>query len=83
MENELHREELDKKLLAHSLDAAKIQRRAAEAETNAAELKSQLYASIGIMDTCPSGDSSAVLISAMKRASTTPCVCAAVQVCRP
>jgi signal transduction histidine kinase len=49
LENELHREELDKKLLAQRLDTAKIEQRAAEAETNAAELKSQLYASIGIM----------------------------------
>ena len=49
LENELHREELDKKLLAQRLDTAKIEQRATEAEKNTAELKSQLYASIGIM----------------------------------
>ena len=49
LENELLREELDKKLLAQRLDTARVEQRAAEAEKNTAELKSQLYASIGIM----------------------------------
>ena len=38
-----------------------------------------IQASIGIIAIWPSGDSSAVSTSAMKRASTTPPVCAAVQ----
>ena len=42
-----------------------------------------IHASIGTIDTWPSGDSSAVLAMAMKRASTTPPVCAAVHSCRP
>ena len=37
-----------------------------------------IHASIGIIAICPSGDSNAVFASAMKRASTTPRVCAAV-----
>jgi signal transduction histidine kinase len=46
---EHEKEELDRKLLQHSLEAAQSERRAAEAEKSALELKSQLYASIGIM----------------------------------
>jgi signal transduction histidine kinase len=42
-------EELGRKVLEQELDAAKLERRAAEAEKSALELKSQLYASIGIM----------------------------------
>ena len=42
-------EELGRKLLEQELDAAQLQRRAAEAERAALEMKSQLYASIGIM----------------------------------
>ena len=42
-----------------------------------------IHASIGTIETWPSGDSSAVLTMAMKRASTTPPLSAAVQWCRP
>jgi signal transduction histidine kinase len=42
-------EELGRKVLEQQLDAAKLESRAAEAEKSALELKSQLYASIGIM----------------------------------
>src|SRR5207248_2632874 len=42
-------EELGRKVLEQQLDAAKLESRAAEAERAALELKSQLYASIGIM----------------------------------
>jgi signal transduction histidine kinase len=42
-------EELGRKLLEQELEAAKLQTRAAEAESTALEMKSQLYASIGIM----------------------------------
>src|SRR5262249_24081389 len=49
LENEMHPEELDKKMLAQRLDKAKGQQRPTEAEKNAAELRSQLYAGIGIM----------------------------------
>jgi signal transduction histidine kinase len=43
------KEELDRKLLEQSLEAAKQEGRAAAAERAALEMKSQLYASIGIM----------------------------------
>jgi two-component system, cell cycle sensor histidine kinase and response regulator CckA len=43
------REELDRKLLEQKLEAARQEGRAADAERAALELKSQLYASIGIM----------------------------------
>lgn len=43
------REDLDRKLLEQSLEAAKQEGRAAAAERAALEMKSQLYASIGIM----------------------------------
>src|SRR5207249_10984564 len=43
------REDLDRKLLEQSLETAKHEGRAAAAERAALELKSQLYASIGIM----------------------------------
>jgi signal transduction histidine kinase len=43
------REELDRRLLQQQLDAATLQKRADEAEKAALELKSQLYAGIGIM----------------------------------
>ncbi len=46
---ERQKEELDRKLLEQQLDAAKLERRAAEAEMAAVELRSQLYAGIGIM----------------------------------
>jgi signal transduction histidine kinase len=49
LENELHREELNRKVLEQSLELSEQQHRAAEAERSALELKSQLYASIGIM----------------------------------
>ncbi len=56
LENELRRqeaerarEELDRKLLEQSLEAARQESRAAAAERAALELKSQLFASIGIM----------------------------------
>jgi signal transduction histidine kinase len=42
-------EELGRKLLEQELAAAKLSNRAAEAERTALEMKSQLYASIGIM----------------------------------
>jgi signal transduction histidine kinase len=42
-------EELGRKLLEQELEAAKLTNRAAEAERQALEMKSQLYASIGIM----------------------------------
>ncbi|MBY0459863.1 MAG: hypothetical protein K2V38_21300, partial [Gemmataceae bacterium] len=42
-------EELGRQLLERELDAAKLKTRAAEAEREALEMKSQLYASIGIM----------------------------------
>jgi signal transduction histidine kinase len=42
-------EELGRKLLEQELEAAKLTNRAAEAEREALEMKSQLYASIGIM----------------------------------
>ena len=41
--------QLNRKLLEQELDAARLERRAAEAERAALEMKSQLYASIGIM----------------------------------
>jgi signal transduction histidine kinase len=48
-EVEMHREELERQLLQRSLEAAQQEGRAAAAERSALELKSQLYASIGIM----------------------------------
>lgn len=42
-------EDLGRKLLEQELEAAKLEARAAEAESTALEMKSQLYASIGIM----------------------------------
>ncbi len=42
-------EELGRKLLEQELEAAKLENRAADAERTALEMKSQLYASIGIM----------------------------------
>ncbi|HEY8505608.1 MAG TPA: ATP-binding protein, partial [Gemmataceae bacterium] len=48
-EAERQREELDRKLLEQSLEAARQESRASQAERAALELKSQLYASIGIM----------------------------------
>jgi signal transduction histidine kinase len=42
-------EELERKVLQGELEKAKIEGRAAEAERSALEMKSQLYASIGIM----------------------------------
>ncbi len=42
-------EELDRKLLHQQLDAATLEKRADQAEKTALEMKSQLYASIGIM----------------------------------
>ncbi|MBN9518276.1 HAMP domain-containing histidine kinase [bacterium] len=42
-------EELERQVLAAELERAKIEGRAAEAEKSALEMKSQLYASIGIM----------------------------------
>jgi len=42
-------EELTRKILEQQLDAARLESRASEAEKAALELKSQLYASIGIM----------------------------------
>src|SRR5262249_119067 len=44
-----HREELDRRLLEQSLETARHEKRAADAERSTLELKSQLYASIGIM----------------------------------
>jgi signal transduction histidine kinase len=48
-EAERAKQELTEKLLRQKLDAADLERRAAEAERSALEMKSQLYASIGIM----------------------------------
>ena len=48
-EAERERDELDRKLLHQELEAATLQKRADEAEKSALEMKSQLYASIGIM----------------------------------
>jgi signal transduction histidine kinase len=48
-EAERAREELDRKLLEQGLEAARQESRAAAAEHAALEMKSQLYASIGIM----------------------------------
>jgi signal transduction histidine kinase len=48
-EAERAKEDLGRKVLEQELDAAKLESRAAEAEKAALELKSQLYASIGIM----------------------------------
>jgi signal transduction histidine kinase len=42
-------EELNRKILQQQLDAARLESRASEAEKTALEMKSQLYASIGIM----------------------------------
>jgi signal transduction histidine kinase len=46
---ERDKEELDRKLLRQQLDAATLEKRADQAEKTALEMKSQLYASIGIM----------------------------------
>jgi signal transduction histidine kinase len=46
---EHEKEELDRRLLQQSLEAAQAEGRAAAAERTAFEMKSQLYASIGIM----------------------------------
>jgi signal transduction histidine kinase len=48
-EAERVKHELNEKLLRQKLDAADLERRAAEAEKTALEMKSQLYAGIGIM----------------------------------
>jgi signal transduction histidine kinase len=48
-EAERSTEELSRKVLEQQLDAAQLESRAAAAEKSALELKSQLYASIGIM----------------------------------
>src|SRR5205823_4220228 len=48
-ETERETEELGRKLLEQERDAARLSSRAAEAEKAALEMKSQLYASIGIM----------------------------------
>jgi signal transduction histidine kinase len=48
-ETERESEELGRKLLEQERDAARLESRAAEAEKAALEMKSQLYASIGIM----------------------------------
>jgi len=48
-EAERAKQELDEKLLRQQLAAADLERRAAEAEKTTLEMKSQLYASIGIM----------------------------------
>lgn len=48
-ESEHQREELGRRVLEQQLATAKLESRAAEAEKAALELKSQLYASIGIM----------------------------------
>jgi signal transduction histidine kinase len=48
-EAEHAREELDRKFLEQKLEAARHEARAADAERDALQLKSQLYASIGIM----------------------------------
>src|SRR5256886_6930032 len=47
--SDLATEELGRKVLEQQLEAAKLEGRAADAERDALELKSQLYASIGIM----------------------------------
>jgi signal transduction histidine kinase len=46
---ERDKEELDRRLLHQQLDAATLEKRADQAEKTALEMKSQLYASIGIM----------------------------------
>lgn len=46
---EMAREELDRKLLEQRLEAASLEKRADQAEKTTLEMKSQLYASIGIM----------------------------------
>ncbi len=43
------REDLDRRLLEQKLDAAQLQKRADEAEKSTLEMRSQLYAGIGIM----------------------------------
>ena len=48
-EAELARDELDRRLLQQQLEAAALKERAADAEKAALEMKSQLYASIGVM----------------------------------
>jgi signal transduction histidine kinase len=48
-EAERAREELDRKLLERQLETAELESRAAEAERATLQMKSQLYASIGIM----------------------------------
>jgi signal transduction histidine kinase len=48
-EAEREKEELDRRLLEQKLSAADLSKRADEAEKEALEVKSQLYASIGIM----------------------------------
>lgn len=48
-EAEHAREELDRKLLEQQLEAANLEKRANEAEKTTLEMKSELYASIGIM----------------------------------
>ena len=48
-EAEHAREELGRKVLEQQLDAARLESRAAEAENSALQLRSELYASIGIM----------------------------------
>jgi signal transduction histidine kinase len=48
-EAERSTEELGRKVLEQQLDTARLESRAAEAEKSALEMKSQLYASIGIM----------------------------------
>jgi signal transduction histidine kinase len=48
-EAEHAREELGRKVLEQQLDAARLESRAAEAENAALQLRSELYASIGIM----------------------------------
>lgn len=48
-ETEQAKRDLDERLLRQKLESADLERRAAEAEKSALELKSQLYASIGIM----------------------------------
>jgi signal transduction histidine kinase len=48
-EAEHGREELGRKVLEQQLDAARLESRAAEAENSALQLRTELYASIGIM----------------------------------
>ncbi|HET6574002.1 MAG TPA: hypothetical protein VFG68_10400, partial [Fimbriiglobus sp.] len=48
-EGERTRDELDRRLLHQQLEAANLEKRANEAEKESLEVKSQLYASIGIM----------------------------------